>query len=119
MENIKIIEEYDDSEEAIYRIENTNKENWVCQIDGKDIYLDVLAKFDYIPNWEEAIEKDGRTYLHTMNISVMPKWDQIDKELIQDIAVKEAINTDGRGHFIASYDDCEEEMDGFFIYRVS
>ncbi len=36
-----------------------------------------------------------------------------------DDFVKSAISADGRGHFTASYDGCEIEQDGFFIYRIN
>ena len=40
--------------------------------------------------------------------------------LIDDIDefVEDAINADGRGHFISFYDGVENEQDGFYIYRV-
>lgn len=40
--------------------------------------------------------------------------------LIDDIGdfVEDAINADGRGHFIAYYDGVENEQDGYYIYRV-
>lgn len=40
--------------------------------------------------------------------------------LIDDIDefVEDAINADGRGHFISRYDGEENEQDGFYIYRV-
>ena len=43
------------------------------------------------------------------------------RALINDIDefVEDAINADGRGHFLAYYDGVENEQDGFYIYRVS
>lgn len=43
------------------------------------------------------------------------------RALIDDIDefVEDAIDADGRGHFIAYYDGVENEQDGFYIYRVS
>jgi hypothetical protein len=40
--------------------------------------------------------------------------------LIDDIDefVEDAINADGRGHFISYYDGVENEQDGYYIYRV-
>ena len=35
-----------------------------------------------------------------------------------DEFVEDAINADGRGHFISRYDGVENEQDGFYIYRV-
>lgn len=32
---------------------------------------------------------------------------------------KQAINADGRGHFLASYDGKEQEINGLYIYRVN
>lgn len=39
--------------------------------------------------------------------------------MIDDIVafVNDAIDADGRGHFIALYDGYENEQDGYFIYR--
>lgn len=36
-----------------------------------------------------------------------------------DEFVREAIMSDGRGHFIATYDGEENEQDEYFIYRVN
>ncbi len=36
-----------------------------------------------------------------------------------DYFVEDAISTDGRGHFINTYDFSEEELNNFFIYRVN
>jgi hypothetical protein len=43
------------------------------------------------------------------------------RALIDDMDefIEDAINADGRGHFIAYYDGVENEQDGFYIYRVS
>ena len=42
------------------------------------------------------------------------------KALINDMDefVEDAINADGRGHFLAQYDGNENEQDDFYIYRV-
>ena len=37
----------------------------------------------------------------------------------KDYFVEDAINADGRGHFINSYDGKEEKKDGYYIYRVN
>jgi len=36
-----------------------------------------------------------------------------------DEFVEDAIDADGRGHFISRYDGVENEQDGFYIYRMS
>lgn len=36
-----------------------------------------------------------------------------------DKFVQEAIESDGREHFLAIYDDTENEQDGYFIYRIN
>lgn len=43
------------------------------------------------------------------------------KALIKDIDdfVQDAVETDGRGHFISSYDGKEHESENFYIYRTS
>ena len=42
------------------------------------------------------------------------------RALINDMDefVEDAINADGRGHFISRYDGVENEQDDFYIYRV-
>lgn len=35
-----------------------------------------------------------------------------------DIFIDKAINADGRGHFISTYDGEENEQNGFYIYRM-
>lgn len=41
--------------------------------------------------------------------------------LIDDIDdfIADAINADGRGHFLSWYDGQEDESDGYFIYRIN
>lgn len=41
--------------------------------------------------------------------------------LIEDINefIEDAIEADGRGHFISMYDGREHEQDGYYIYRIS
>lgn len=36
-----------------------------------------------------------------------------------DSFCRAAIRADGRGHFLASYDSTENEMDGFYVYRIN
>jgi hypothetical protein len=33
--------------------------------------------------------------------------------------IDEAIGVDGRGHFMCSYDGCEYDLNGFYIYRIN
>lgn len=35
-----------------------------------------------------------------------------------DEFVEDSIGADGRGHFLSSYDGCEEEAGAFYVYRV-
>ncbi|CAB4126624.1 hypothetical protein UFOVP75_18 [uncultured Caudovirales phage] len=43
------------------------------------------------------------------------------RALIKDLDafVQDAINADGRGHFMSSYDGQEHEHEGFYIYRTN
>jgi len=37
----------------------------------------------------------------------------------KDYFVEDAISTDGRGHFLSSYDGSEYEVEGYYIYRTN
>lgn len=36
-----------------------------------------------------------------------------------EVFVKDAVEADGRGHFLSPYDGLEHEVNGFFIYRMN
>ena len=47
--------------------------------------------------------------------NTIEEYNLIDWEAV----INEAIEVDGCGHFIATYDGEENEMDGYFIYRLN
>ena len=59
--------------------------------------------------------------LQKLQSSICESANSIVKALIVDIDafVEDAIESDGRGHFISWYDGKEEEQDEFFIYRTN
>ena len=59
--------------------------------------------------------------LQKLQSSICESANSIVKALIVDIDtfIEDAIESDGRGHFISWYDGREEEQDEFFIYRTN
>ena len=73
---------------------------------------------DDMTDWEiEEVEKG----LRQIQENICEGGNGLVKALISDIDdfVDDAINADGRGHFINSYDGEEHEQDDLFIYRMS
>lgn len=56
-----------------------------------------------------------------MTLEMCEDSNMIIEALIEDIDefIEDAINEDGRGHFIAMYDGREHEQDGYYIYQIS
>ena len=68
--------------------------------------------------WEiEEVEKG----LRQIQENICEGGNGLVKALISDIDefVDDAINADGRGHFMSSYDGAEYEQDDLYIYRMS
>ena len=87
-----------------------------------DFILQHCSTYDEMSTWEfdhakEALEKIQGHFAEGINALV--------KALISDIDefVKDAVNADGRGHFISHYDEYEneEEVNGvtYYIYRMN
>ena len=59
--------------------------------------------------------------LQKLQSNICESANSIVKALIVDIDtfIEDAIESDGRGHFISWYDGREEEQDEFFIYRTN
>lgn len=56
-----------------------------------------------------------------MTYKMCENANRIVEAFIEDIDefIEDAINEDGRGHFIAMYDGIEHEQDGYYIYQIS
>ena len=82
-----------------------------------DFILRHASTYDEMDNYEfESAEKSLRRAQEECCESLNP----LVKVLIEDMDdfVEDAIMSDGRGHFIARYDGCENEQNGYYIYRV-
>jgi len=66
---------------------------------------------------EEALEAMQSKKCEGANDAILALIKKTDGGL--DGFVEEAISADGRGHFLSSYDGDENEIDGFFIYRIN
>ena len=66
--------------------------------------------------WDSAVEA-----LRDAQVKSCESLNGLCRALIDDIDefVEDAINADGRGHFISWYDGEEKEQNGFFIYRLN
>lgn len=97
---------------------------------ARDYILDSLWAFNadfiishckgcaFMELWEiEEVEKG----LRQIQENICEGGNGLIKALISDIDefVDDAINADGRGHFMSSYDGEEHEQDDLFIYRMS
>jgi hypothetical protein len=58
--------------------------------------------------------------LEEMQAKLCESAQTLIEALIHDMDefVRDAISADGRGHFLAGYDNEENEQDGWFLYRV-
>lgn len=65
----------------------------------------------------EALEAMQSKKCESANDSILALIKKTDGGL--DGFVKEAVLSDGRGHFLSRYDGDENEENGFFIYRIS
>jgi hypothetical protein len=66
-------------------------------------------------NWNNRIEKS----LQKVQTELCEDANELLKAMVKDIDefVQDAIDADGRGHFLAGYDSEENEQDEYFIYR--
>lgn len=83
-----------------------------------DFILQHCKNYDDLDNFEydaaiESLKEAQSKQCESLNGLIYALIDDID-DFIAD-----AITEDGRGHFIAYYDDEENESDGYFIYRVN
>ena len=94
--------------------ENILNDLWVfCS----DFILEHMSGYDRMTNHEVDEFKNA---LSEMQKNLCESCNAIVRALISDIDnfIDDAIEADGRGHFIASYDLVENEQDGFYIYRM-
>ena len=91
----------------------------------KDYILDSLWAFnsDFILNHSSLDNWSARTEkaISKMQESLCEDANEIVKALIADMDefISDAIDADGRGHFLAGYDGEENEEDEFYIYRIN
>lgn len=66
--------------------------------------------------WEEAVQS-----LNKAQRECCENANGLVKALIHDMEefVEDAIDADGRGHFISRYDGVENELNDYYIYRVN
>jgi hypothetical protein len=89
---------------------------------AREYILDSVWAFNksFLDAHSEAIaEIDEKTFrvlqerAESVNGAILKMIDDVD------YFVEDAINADGRGHFLSSYDGEENEQDGFYIYRLN
>jgi hypothetical protein len=66
-------------------------------------------------------QKDLKNSIYKLQIDLCESANPVMRALIKNINkfIEDAINSDGRGHFLSSYDGNEIEYDGFYIYRIN
>ena len=70
-------------------------------------YMDVEIPSKYIKKMQEDMSESCNEIMYGL---VKNNYDKL---------VTDAIASDGRAHFMSTYDDKEEEVGGFFIYRMN
>lgn len=91
---------------------------------AKEHILDSLWAFnaDFIASHANAnLDKGAIEALQEMQGKLCESANPIVKAMIKDIDhfVDDAINCDGRGHFLSPYDGEENESGEYFIYRIN
>lgn len=89
---------------------------------AKEYILDTVWAFNksFLDGHSEAIsEIDDKTFA-----VLQERCESVNKAILamiddKDYFVEDAISSDGRGHFLSSYDGEEHEQDGYYIYRVN
>lgn len=114
-------------ENNIIQIEYSNKEYLIltdkqANLKAKESILETLWAFN------ESFILDYIGYKYKKVYSKLQDLYEDANEIIKDLLIKnksldkfikDAIISDGRSHFIASYDGKEIEFDGYFIYRLN
>ena len=81
----------------------------------------ILQHTEFYNNSTDREDKEFCDSLKQLQGSICESANSIVKALIRDIDefVTDAIDADGRGHFLSFYDGEEHEQDKFFIYRTN
>ena len=109
MENY--IEEIRDEEPNYIKYESRLEEEMEdARVKTEEEFLDFLIEIAGDPV-EYAKDQLGMEWVSEM----VERYDLIDWEAV----IEESIAVDGCGHFIATYDGVENEMDEYFIYRLN
>ena len=109
MENY--IEEIRDEEPNYVKYESRlDEEMDEAEVETEEEFLQYLIKNAGDPV-EYAKDQFGMEWVNEM----IERYDLIDWEAV----IEESIAVDGCGHFIATYDGVENEMDEYFIYRLN
>lgn len=82
-----------------------------------DFIMTHAKNYDEMTDYEYRSAVDS---LEKLQESACESLNGLVYAIIEDIDdfVEDAIMSDGRGHFIASYDGYENELNGYYIYRV-
>lgn len=90
---------------------------------AREYILDSLWAFnaDFIIEHCKKLDFDYSKDLQKIQTEQCENCNGLIEALIDDIDefVEDAINTDGRGHFISWYDGEEQETEHFFVYRMN
>ena len=99
-------------EEASYEEYKTrlDEEMGDAGVDTEDEFLEYL-----IECYDDPVEWFKDMFGMEEFTNTIEEYNLIDWEAV----INEAIEVDGCGHFIATYDGVENEMDGYFIYRLN
>lgn len=74
--------------------------------------------------FEETTDREDQEIIKALRMvqeSICESANALVRALISDIDtfIEDAIDADGRGHFMSSYDGEEHESNGFYIYRTN
>lgn len=102
-------------EEADSEVENSIKKSlWAFNADF------ILEHTDFYRNSTESEDQIFINSIKVMQNTLCENANSLVYAMIEDIDtfIEDAIEADGRGHFISMYDGEENEQNGFYIYRM-
>jgi hypothetical protein len=108
---------YDNQEYKVLTEEEANKET-KAYIEESVWAFNASFILDHTNiEWNNKIEKS----FQKMQSELCEDANELVKAMIEDFDefVNDAIEADGRGHFLAGYDGQENEEDGYYIYRTN
>lgn len=105
-------------------------EEWLVLTDSeadtqaREQILDSLWAFNtsFLQSHSEALRDEGAAKaFDAMREKICEGANALVRRLIDDLDhfVDDAVKSDGRGHFLSSYDGEEVECGGFYLYRVN